>query len=696
MTTDDSIAAPRVKFYQNHTPAMVAGEYKIVIDAAISHAGIDKDNTAGTTRRFAVFGERFSLSDGDVRAVFPAAGSTGEYAGVLPHIIFNRNTLPWERQATTGDKTFPWLVLVLFDEGEAPDRKIVTVKQLWSPEGGAGYFPPDLPREVAQQDDEKVTVIDVPVDVLNKLLPSRPSLKLLAHTRQGVAADDSPEGEENAVVFGNRLPAQGKRSTVHLVSVEGRYKGDRLDVPAGVTTVRLVSLKSWEFFTLEHFKITTAVLGQLSGATADQVKQLSTLLDREFAGTEAGFLADVAAELGLPAVPDAYAPALVAGARFDKTFDGLLLNLNKDRLTLRLPPNGDAAEPYLSQGLLPLPHSFRNGDRSVSWYRSPFLPFRPTAPDDASAVRALRPESADELLRYDSVLGMFDVTYAAAWEIGRLLSLGSKDFAVSLFQWKRLIAQHGHKGRQLEGNEHLPVFAHSHNHELERSLWDNHLLPWLGGLVTLQSIPANYLLPSEQLLPRESIRFFYVDKNWLAAALGGAFSVGGEWDGDSQSDQTNYRFLLDELDRSDPLMGFLLRSDVVAGWPGLLIDGRPAKPGPRQEPAFMVRRKLARDVLFCLFGGEINQVVFHQKPEVMHFGLLKENEQFLKRKRDDEGRETGDPLPVDNCWQSGRAARVLAMDKLAALLGRPDNPAAFAMTMIEGVPRVVFPIAAAA
>lgn len=690
MTTVDTTAAPRVKFFQNHTPTMEPGEYKIVIETKISHEDINQDNTAGTTYRFAVLGERFSLNDGDVRAVFPAAGSTGDDAAVLPHIILNRNTLPWERQAMAGDPTLPWLALLLFDEGEAPAKKIVTVKALWSPEDGAGYFPTDLPREAAQQDDEKVTVIDVPSATLATLIPSVDSLRLMAHTRQGVDAHDNLVGEENAVVFCNRLPAQGQRSTVHLISVEGRYKSDGLDVPDGANLVRLVSLKSWEFFTLAHFKITTAVLGQLKGASDDEKAELTALLDREFAGTEDSFRTDVAAALGLDKLPDSYAQALVAGARFNKTFDGILLNLNKDLLTLRLPPNdNEAVEPYLSQGLLPLPHSFRNGDRSVSWYRGPFLPVRPA--NDASVVRALRPESADELLRYDSALGMFDVTYAAAWEIGRLLALGSKDFAVSLFQWKRLMAQHGHKARQSAGSEHLPVFAHSHNHEQEDLLWQQHLLPWLGQLLSLQSLPANYLLPSEQLLPRESIRFFFVDIEWQVAALSGAFSVGGEWDSDVQDGKDVFNSLMQELTTNPRAMGFLLRSDVVSGWPGLLIDGMAMDDRQLLTPVPTLRRQLARDVLLCLFEGEISQVIFHQKPETMHFGLLKENERYAKKTRNDKGVEIGDPVTVD-CWQSTEAVRVLAIDRLAKLLGKEANCAAFAMNMIEGVPKVVFQV----
>ncbi len=48
-------------------------------------------------------GERFSLADDDVVAVFPPSGSLGDHADVLSHIILRRSTLPWERTAVRGD-----------------------------------------------------------------------------------------------------------------------------------------------------------------------------------------------------------------------------------------------------------------------------------------------------------------------------------------------------------------------------------------------------------------------------------------------------------------------------------------------------------------------------------------------------------------------------------------------------------------
>jgi hypothetical protein len=67
----------------------------------------------------------------------------------------------------------------------------------------------------------------------------------------------------------------------------------------------------------------------------------------------------------------------------------------------------------------------------VSWYRGPLLPFdNPRTGEPPFA-------SADALVRYDPEHGMFDVTLAAAWQLGRLLALSDRSFATTLYDWKQ-------------------------------------------------------------------------------------------------------------------------------------------------------------------------------------------------------------------------------------------------------------------
>jgi len=669
----------KIGFHEYHRPSIDSGEYRVTINSLIKPSDKIEENNIEKTSRFAIHSERFILNDQDIRAVFPASGSTGEYKSILPHIILKRSTLPWERHASKNDKKSPWLVLLLFDEDETPAKTIVTVADLAK----------DIyPCEAAQDDDDKLTVINVPTE----LLPTIAVLKLLSHTRQGLdeAGQKIVGGEEHAVVFCNRLPAEGKRSTMHLVSVENGY--DACKYQSEDDTVRLISLKSWEFYTIEHFKITTSTLDALDNkASIEEIDALSSILDREFAGTQNVFLDEIARTIDINPIPDLWKQDLVDYSKFEKTFEGILTNLNKNILTLPLTKYGDTqARDYLSQGLVPLFHHFRNGDKSVSWYRGPFLPF--ANEDDSLPI----PESADDLIQFDTNIGMFNVTYSAAWEIGRMLALSNKDFSVSLFQWKRHIAHNQHKAGQLDKIKHLPTFSPGTNAG-DSTLWDKHIKPFLLKLACFQNIPANYLVPDERLLPRESIRFFYVDNHWKAAVLRGALSIGGDLD------TCYYPCFDDVLSLEDPsketpivndthYTGFLLRSDVVDGWPGLIIDGYVEGENTDSEDTDAdkhtpTRRLLSRKLLLCLFNVKVNKIVFHQKPELIHFGFEPNGAGFQKFKRNNDGDENSD----DPVCVTISDKRVVDIDLLKqSLVGGDGNSASFAMNMIEGSPRVIF------
>src|SRR5580692_836539 len=55
---------------------------------------------------------------------------------------------------------------------------------------------------------------------------------------------------------------------------------------------------------------------------------------------------------------------------------------------------------------------------------------------------------------------------------------------------------------------------------------ESKLADWLGKLKLLHGIPFNYLVPYVEMLPAESIRFFYCDTTWLNYLVEGAMSLG--------------------------------------------------------------------------------------------------------------------------------------------------------------------------
>lgn len=108
----------------------------------------------------------------------------------------------------------------------------------------------------------------------------------------------------------------------------------------------------------------------------------------------------------------------------------------------------------------------------------------------------------------------------------------------------------------------------------------------------LYDVPFPYMVVREEMLPPESFRFFYLDKNYITALLDGAMSLGRSYAIDYQHDtkvidtvmerefceSIRIRPRLQKKEAkaqgdgrnaiSEVVTGFLLRSVMVSGWRG--------------------------------------------------------------------------------------------------------------------------------
>jgi hypothetical protein len=370
-----------------------------------------------------------------------------------------------------------------------------------------------------------------------------------------------------------------------------------------------------------------------------------------------------------------------------KDFQQLLLAVNKTSdkpgtsATLSLPHGTSADDALLSRGYVLLPHYFRHGDQTASWFHGPLIPGENTYREIDLPVRA-----ADELLRYDPSLSMFDVSYAAAWQLGRLLALQDKSISTSLYQWKRQRAQSLAQEKQLIPG--MPFQKTTPPADLPETV-----LLWFDSLRKLEGVPFNYLVPDERMLPPESIRFFRVDQPWLNCLADGALSIGRVATSDHAADKL-YAKKSPAAGLGESITGFLLRSEVVSGWPGLMVDAYTERNGLEGEEALKVVRmkRLEGGVLICLFKGEIGRVEIYLKAETLHFALKKDGSTYYKKLRNPE---SGKPLPDkeeftvrlnSDHWRSDRIVNVPALSTSL----KTSTSAQLALQMVEGAEKVIF------
>jgi hypothetical protein len=679
----NGVPSGKIDFVASHRPSLVSGDYiftvaqQVKIDGTFGW-GSDPWTAAPRSRlQVSVAGPRFSLAPSDIQSQFPPPKSLGAYYNVLSQIIFNRTTLPWERTIDNSSPSenatpVPWLALLLFDpvaDGAAPIVTNLTVNDLLNayrqsaapahaPEfvkmlprdDSAKPGPGELKLETGQHLNDRLTVIDVPRRLLWQILPSEKDIALLAHVREGQSPNNPSTAVQYPVIFCNRLPAagavgRGSQSTVHLISLEGRKP--LLDALAKEPTddglVRLVSLANWSFSTMQQ--------------------------TRTFSHW----------------VKDAWCPDASRQDPSDLTKPSTCSNGVIH--TLRLPASSHAAsERFLSQGYVPIRHQTRQGNHLVSWYRSPLLP----GPGPQANLN-LPVQMSDQLVRYCSDVGMFDLTYAAAWELGRALTLRSTKVAVELYNWKRA---HALQSRQAEeAVAHLPF---SPDYSALPDL-PPELKSWFSELLALQYVPFHYLVPRQEMLPVESLRFFFVDPEWLECLLDGAFSIGRVNSSDLSQDQahTDSR----QFPSAGVYSGFLLRSAVVSGWLNLGVEGYTQAVSPDDSANYTISaarapllrmERLAPDILFCLFAGDVQTVDIHEHPDAVHFGVDADDPgnlaSYFKELRKPDGSESGVRTPLP--WKNGSSnARAIDMADLASKESA-SNSAQFAVAMIEGVEKV--------
>lgn len=271
---------------------------------------------------------------------------------------------------------------------------------------------------------------------------------------------------------------------------------------------------------------------------------------------------------------------------------------------------------------------------------------------------------------------------------------------------------------------------------------------WMARLKLLYGVPINYLVPDEGMLPMESVRFFYLDFNWIDALLDGAFSIGRNLTAADESPS----FALDRA--ATPMMrsgaatqsaniranalgvtppkvsfstvsGFLLRSSVVLAYPGLGVNPYPlggTPNDPTTTPLNILRMERLgpkSDTLICLVEGDAYRVDIHEAPEALHYGIDSfsvNNGKVTSQKTIYTFTQTGEPgnasvnmdmnnprilnlsnNPVGNCFRVNNDVRTIKMQTLATLIAKSQvkpldsiDASEMGFEMIEGVGMVSF------
>ncbi|KAI1098283.1 hypothetical protein F4804DRAFT_132053 [Jackrogersella minutella] len=414
-------------------PALVAGpKYEITATQTVSAPSNDPLLLV-SKQDFTVDAPQFSLPEGSVYSTYPPPAYSDDHR-ILPHVVLSDPHLPWERIGSPStEKTpdnrnkVPWLVLLSFTQDELKlqpgslgslDFQQTSTLSIRMTVGDLQKLPnvacPDYKEsgDVASKTGEFVFLktdqfrnLFSKFDDENKRedaeKPYTQNYKFLSHVRKinttGMAVAGTEDvGIFSVVVSGRSGPMHNKvpvSVSVHLLSIEGVE--DMVFPGADKDFVGLCSLHSWNYTVMPPGMLNVFDTFTAIGKTLNVLRPPDEIIDSLKNGT--------------------------------------------DRVSNRVAGR-------LEDGYSLVKYRLQTGEQTVALCRGPFTPSIVMQIDLFDKCS----NSGQDLQILDQEIGLMDVTYSSAWQLGRVLAAGDQGFTAALSRFRSAIHTAAMKASKLE------------------------------------------------------------------------------------------------------------------------------------------------------------------------------------------------------------------------------------------------------
>jgi hypothetical protein len=482
--------------YSAVTPPVLAGDYQLNATGTVGYG--DGSGAVDPHRPWLrVVSSRYTMPPDQLLSTFPPANAEGAWAARLPQVVLKRRTLPWERVPGTGpgDADLPWLALVVLAEGEGKLSTEVEVTQCVTP-GVTLDGPSDVPKGLYIEVPKSIVDAVFPTkDDLQFLVHVREVDK--SDTELAAGDDDGwmavvlgnrfPQPTVTATDAGPVTTPV--RYLACLISVEGQV--DHLAQPApdddrfhAINTVfdyQAAYVQAYGPPTPDEYAMSASALGGLAstgprdagaGPAAPNAAPKADVtavppVSPSWQVKTAAAPRTGTAESAYQAVRDAMgAPWRVAinrvtaagdplyrfpclahwsftttdGATFEQLMQGLDVGLlgtlpQAPSEAPPLPPRPKPPPQVTATGHVELDMQGRRGEQAHAWYRGALAP-HVTERDQPRGGGTLPMAHTSDHLRRVTPDGLEDLTYAAAFEIGRLLALSQPSVVAAQMRWR--------------------------------------------------------------------------------------------------------------------------------------------------------------------------------------------------------------------------------------------------------------------
>lgn len=425
--TGPALSVGQLRLFSFYAPSIVAGSTYQIQATQILTVSPALTIPAPAPRQFTVFAPRVKLQPGDIHSVFPAPGHSAP-SRTLPHVVFTDPYLPWEQPAlATSTTRVPWLAVIAFDPAELS----LTAAQL----GVGGLF-----AQTAALQQSPTMAVRISAGAATA---GGSKSVTLPFARDGIAADTMLD-----MVF-----VDVKLAYALLGAEDGAFQSTPdLDKFRYFAHAREVSAGAGS-------SVYSAVLSHRTGpwditAPATVVVHLVGLtgvpgIELTDPASAAGQLADT--KLGLISLhswsytcvpssgPDIVAAMTALGAQSGQMFRAPAIGACPAGTTAGV---FAAMNARVDAGYVLLRHRLPTGEPTVAFYRSPLTPLPvPQLPPPAWPAQS---NFGTDYQILDRAMGVMDISYSAAFQVGKALAIADAAFHASLARVRGALYEAAH------------------------------------------------------------------------------------------------------------------------------------------------------------------------------------------------------------------------------------------------------------
>ncbi|KAH7258881.1 uncharacterized protein BKA55DRAFT_561732 [Fusarium redolens] len=412
MTTFKDLKPGQAQFLSSFKPSLVPGDYRVTVKQEVVYPEGEQSRELKTDKTFTVKGpSQYQLPAGSIHSVYPAEGDAVP-SKVLPQVTLSDSHLPWELSPDDNDERankhvngslIPWLALLVFTEDEikklppmsaqpspSPTLSVRLSKKQLRELSSSSCRIPLSQQELQDNPDEGINTIFVNSSAFQayfsrqmgegEVEPAIARYSYLSHIRRSrsTKAQDATT-DTFGIVLGHRSgPLEVKSSVTAYAHLVSLMGVSNLQMPEESDLTALVSLYSWSFTWTE-------------GHDAEIASVIKTLAD------------------------------------------------NVRPLRRAVEPSTD---PWLKRrmesGYTLVKHRLQTGEQTASMFRGPLVPFQPRG-DELENAEAAGHGSGLQIV--DRTTGIVDITYSAAWSLGRSLAIENSSFTMAISALRAKITQ---------------------------------------------------------------------------------------------------------------------------------------------------------------------------------------------------------------------------------------------------------------